>query len=151
MLNAIAEAFRALKSGRDPAALLTNKPKFRDSEKDETLQLAERVIGAIGAHLDGESHWFHEIRRGGRNLGVVQLASCRSFPTLDDFRKVCNACENGKTVGRASRRSPGPQQNQWNTKHGVTAPCKTSPLPLPINWRPSGEKAMVKFHSSPFR
>lgn len=85
MLDAIEEAFRALKSGRDPAALLTTKPKFRDSAKDETLQLADMVMGAIGVHLDGDSTWFHEIQRSGRNLGVVQLACCQSFPASDDL------------------------------------------------------------------
>lgn len=78
MLAAIEDAFRALRSGRDPAAILTNKPEFRDSEKDEGLQLADMVMGAIGAHLEGDSHWYDLIRKGGRDLGVVNLSSCQT-------------------------------------------------------------------------
>jgi Protein of unknown function (DUF3800) len=85
MLDAIEQAFRALRSARDPDAILTTKPKFRDSVKDETVQLADMVMGAVGAHLDGDSAWFNEIRRGGWNLGVVQLARCQSFPRSFDL------------------------------------------------------------------
>lgn len=85
MLRAIEEAFRALRSGRDPAVLLTNKPKFRDSEKDETVQLADMVTGAVGAYLDGDSTWFNVIRQNDRNLGVVQLAGGQTPSALDDL------------------------------------------------------------------
>jgi len=84
MLAAIEGAFRALKSGHDPAGILTIKPDFRDSEKDETVQLADMVMGAVGAHLDGDSTWFDVIRRSGQNLGVVQLIGCRP-PEVDDL------------------------------------------------------------------
>ncbi len=85
MLLAIEGAFRALKSGRDPAAILTNKPRFRDSEKDETVQLADMVMGAVGAHLDGDNTWFDVIRRNNRNLGVVQLVGCRPPASVGDL------------------------------------------------------------------
>jgi Protein of unknown function (DUF3800) len=80
MLAAIEGAFRALRSGRDPDAMLTNKPEFRDSKKDEAVQLADMIMGAVGAHLDGDSCWYDLIRQGGRDLGVVELSSCQTQP-----------------------------------------------------------------------
>jgi hypothetical protein len=72
MLKAIEDAFRALRSNRDLAASLTNKPKFGDSRGDEGIQLADMVMGAIGDYLDGDSTWYDLIRRGGKDLGVVE-------------------------------------------------------------------------------
>ena len=85
MLEAIENAFRALQSGRDPNAILTKKPEFRNSEKDETVQLADMVMGAIGAHLDGDDYWYNLIRQGGRDLGVVELSSCLTHPESGDL------------------------------------------------------------------
>ena len=115
MLAAIEDAFRALRSGRDPDAILTNKPKFRDSEKDEGVQLADMVMGAVGAHLDGDSCWYDLIRQGGKDLGVIELSSCGTRPESDDLSE--------NKPGRATYWQPGPKQTQWNTKHGVAAPC----------------------------
>jgi hypothetical protein len=80
MLKAIEEAFCGLRSGRDPQEKLTNKPKFRDSEKDAAVQLADMVMGAVGAHLDGDSFWYDRIRQDGRDLGVVELSDCQGRP-----------------------------------------------------------------------
>ena len=65
--------------------MLTLKPEFRDSEKDETLQLADMVMGAVGAHLDGDDTWYDLIRQAGRDLGVVKLSSCRTQPESGDL------------------------------------------------------------------
>lgn len=102
MLAAVGHAFRALRSARDPNAILTNKPEFRDSEKDESVQLADMVMGAIGAHLDGNSQWYDYIRRGGQDLGIVELSGFQNRNMLDDLWD--------NTTGRAtpSCRLPGP-------------------------------------------
>jgi len=88
MLSAIGEAFRALRSGRDLRSALTIKPVFRDSAKDEALQLADMVMGAVGAHLDGDSEWCDLIRHGGRELGIVNWSSCPAAVMAGDL------CEN---------------------------------------------------------
>jgi hypothetical protein len=86
MLAAIEGAFRALRSGRAPGAILTLKPEFRDSEQDEMVQLADMVMGAVGAHLDGDSSWYNLIRR--RDLGVVNLSSSRFCPETGDLSET---------------------------------------------------------------
>jgi hypothetical protein len=96
MLGAIEESFRALRSGQDPATILTNKPKFRDSKNDETIQLADRVMGAIGAHFDEDSTWFNEIREEGRNLGVVR------FSPFPDFLQSIKSESPGKGFARTA-------------------------------------------------
>ena len=102
MLAAIEQAFRAIRSGRDPAAILTTKPEFRDSKQDEAVQLADMVMGAVGTHLDGDSSWYNLIRQGGRDLGVVELSSCQTWPKSGDLSE--------NRVGRATHWQPGPQQ-----------------------------------------
>jgi len=104
MLAAIEHAFRALRSGRDPQAILTNKPEFRDSEKDEAVQLADMVMGAVGAHLDGDSSWYDLIRRGGMDLGVVELSSCQTQPPSGDLSE--------NRAGRTTSRLPGPPRRK---------------------------------------
>ena len=102
MLTAIEHAFHALRSGRDSNAILTNKPKFRDSEKDEAVQLADMVMGAIGAHLNGDSYWYDLIRQGGRDLGVVELSSGEAHPESGDLSET--------KPGRATYWQSGPKQ-----------------------------------------
>jgi hypothetical protein len=103
MLAAIEDAFRALKSGRDPEALLTNKPEFRDSKVDEAVQLADMVMGAVGAHLDGDNSWYNLIQLGGRDLGVVELSRSGIRPGSGDLSE--------NEAGRATYWQPGPTQN----------------------------------------
>jgi hypothetical protein len=70
-LQTIKMAFRGLRSGWRPGAKLVGKVKFRGSEPNETLQLVDMVMGAVGAHLDGDSTWYNLI--ASRNLGIVRL------------------------------------------------------------------------------
>lgn len=85
LLAAIDGAFRALRSERDPASPLTGKAEFRVSKKDEALQLADMVMGAVGAHLDGDSAWYDFLCGGAENLGVINLAECGAFPASCDL------------------------------------------------------------------
>jgi len=70
-LRAIKMAFRGLHSGWRPGAKLVGKVKFRGSEPHETLQLADMVMGAVGAYLEGDSTWYDLIST--RSLGIVRL------------------------------------------------------------------------------
>jgi hypothetical protein len=70
-LTAIKSAFRALASGWRPGGKLVGKVKFRGSQPDEMLQLADMVIGAVGEHLDGDSTWYNLI--SARSLGIIRL------------------------------------------------------------------------------
>ncbi len=72
-LKVIKKAFRGLRSGWRPSANLVGVVKFRDSEPEETLQLADMVMGAVGAHIDGDSTWYNYISTKESNLGVVRL------------------------------------------------------------------------------
>jgi Protein of unknown function (DUF3800) len=71
-LKAIKKAFRGL-GGKHPGSNLVGVVKFLDSEPDETLQLADMVMGAIGAHLSGDSTWYNYISTNDSNLGIVYL------------------------------------------------------------------------------
>jgi hypothetical protein len=57
-LRKVENAFRGLKSNIVPQEPLVLKPRFRDSHKEEGLQLADMVCGACGARADGDSVWF---------------------------------------------------------------------------------------------
>jgi len=70
-LKAIKTAFRGLKSGSCPKTNLIGQVRFRDSESNDMLQLADMVMGAVGAYLDGANHWYNHI--SARDLGVVRL------------------------------------------------------------------------------
>ena len=72
-LAEIKAAFRVMPSRTRPGRKLVGKVKFRDSGPDEMLQLVDMVIGAVGAHLDGDSTWYDLI--SGRSLGVICLAA----------------------------------------------------------------------------
>ncbi|HTU91768.1 MAG TPA: DUF3800 domain-containing protein [Gemmataceae bacterium] len=71
-LNIVKQAFRGLQSKGRPGSSLVGKVRFRKSEPDEMLHLADMVCGAVGSHLDGEdSAWYQMIIE--RDLGVVCL------------------------------------------------------------------------------
>jgi Protein of unknown function (DUF3800) len=70
-LATIKTAFRAMASGWRPSGKLVGKVKFRGSQPDEMLQLADMVIGAVGEHLDGDSTWYNLI--SARSLGIIDL------------------------------------------------------------------------------
>jgi Protein of unknown function (DUF3800) len=70
-LTTIKKMFRGLASGWRSGGKLVGKVKFRGSQPDEMLQLVDMVVGAAGAHLDGDSTWYNLI--GERSLGVVYL------------------------------------------------------------------------------
>lgn len=53
---------------------LTKKAVFRNSAKDPAVQLADMVMGAIGAHFDGNDEWFDLICEKGMNLGTFNFA-----------------------------------------------------------------------------
>jgi hypothetical protein len=82
MLAAIEDAFRGLGMGRIPAVRLTQKPVFRDSKIDETVQLADMVMGAVRAHFEGQSEWYDHMRGGGRDLGVMEFTQCSGSDDL---------------------------------------------------------------------
>jgi hypothetical protein len=50
--------FRALESGVQPGGKLIGKVKFRDSGRNDMLQLVDMTLGAGGAKLDGNDTWF---------------------------------------------------------------------------------------------
>jgi hypothetical protein len=57
-LAEIKKAFRALESRVHPGGKLIGKVKFRDSGRNDMLQLVDMTLGASGAKVDGDDTWY---------------------------------------------------------------------------------------------
>jgi Protein of unknown function (DUF3800) len=57
-LAEVKKAFRALASGVHPGGKLIGKVKFRDSGRNDMLQLVDMILGAGGAKIDGDETWY---------------------------------------------------------------------------------------------
>lgn len=57
-LSALKQAFRGLASAQKPKASLVRDVRFRASQSNELLQLADMVCGAAAACLAGERIWY---------------------------------------------------------------------------------------------
>jgi hypothetical protein len=62
VLTLFREKFIALPSFIRPGTPIVKKVRFRGSGPDELIQLADMIVGAYGAFLDGETEWFDPIR-----------------------------------------------------------------------------------------
>jgi Protein of unknown function (DUF3800) len=57
-LAEVKKAFRALESAVHPGGKLIGKVKFRDSGRNDMLQLVDMILGAGGAKFDGDDTWY---------------------------------------------------------------------------------------------
>ena len=70
-LSMVSKKFREMPSVYRPKASLVGKVRFRNSRPHELIQLADMVCGAVGAHLVGESAYYHLI--AARDLGITRI------------------------------------------------------------------------------
>jgi hypothetical protein len=60
-LKIIKETFRGIGKGETPPADLIGKVRFRGSGAEDLLQLADMVVGACGANVEGNPDWYRLI------------------------------------------------------------------------------------------
>ncbi len=79
-LAEVKKAFRALGSGVHPGGKLIGKVKFRDSGRNDMLQLVDMILGAGGAKLDGVDTWYDQV--SAKSVGLTCVPKNESRATL---------------------------------------------------------------------